>query len=130
LQKPISALNAQTLSQRRDQFMTRAPALFRHPVEMSATISFGEARSQGNADQYQRGRNGHSLRSPLPKSAVSTASFKLPGTATPLEPKVQIAWMDESVAPVCASCDVPKESRAQLDAWCRAVAKKMGPASG
>ena len=70
------------------------------------------------------------FRSPLPKSAVSTASFKLPGTATPLEPKVQIAWMDESGRAGLRFIDVPKESRAQLDAWLAEQCEKMVPASG
>ena len=36
------------------------------------------------------------FRGKLPKGAVSSANFKLSGVATPLEPKVQIAWMDDS----------------------------------
>ena len=44
-------------------------------------------------------------------------SFKLPGAATALEPKVQVAWMDDSGRAGLRFIDVSKESRAQLDAW-------------
>ena len=65
------------------------------------------------------------FRGPLPKGSVSTVSFKLPGAATPLEPKVQIAWMDESGRAGLRFIEMPKESRAQLDAWLAEQCEKM-----
>jgi hypothetical protein len=57
------------------------------------------------------------FRGKLPKGAVTTANFKLPGVATPLEPKVQIAWMDDSGRAGLRFTDLPKDSREQLDRW-------------
>ena len=132
LQKPISALNAKRCLSAAINFMIRERRrYFRHPVEMSATISFGEGQKlKVTLTNISEGGMAILFRSPLPKSAVSTASFKLPGTATPLEPKVQIAWMDESGRAGLRFIDVPKESRAQLDAWLAEQCEKMVPASG
>ena len=56
------------------------------------------------------------FRGKLPPGSVSTASFKLPGAASPLEPKVQVAWMDDSGRAGLRFIDMPKDSREQLDA--------------
>jgi hypothetical protein len=53
----------------------------------------------------------------LPKGSISTAKLRLPGAATPLEPKVQIAWVDESGRAGLRFTDIPRESRDQLDDW-------------
>jgi c-di-GMP-binding flagellar brake protein YcgR len=103
---------------------------FRHPVEMSATISFGEGQKlKVMLTNISEGGMAIFFRGPLPKGAVSTVSFKLPGAATPLEPKVQMAWMDESGRAGLRFIDVPKESRVQLDAWLNEQCEKMEPAS-
>ena len=57
------------------------------------------------------------FRGQLPQGRISTVSFKLPGAATPLEPTVQLAWMDESGRAGLRFSDVPKDSREQLDHW-------------
>ena len=132
LQKPISALNAMRCFSAAVNFMMRERRrYFRHPVEMSATLSFGEGKNlKVCTDQPQRGRHGHLLPRPvMPKGGVSTVSFKLPGAATPLEPKVQIAWMDDSGRAGLRFIDMSKESRAQLDAWLAEQCEKMEPSS-
>jgi ActR/RegA family two-component response regulator len=131
LQKPISALNAKRCLSAAINFMIHERRrYFRHPVEMSATISFGEGQKlKVMLTNISEGGMAIFFRGPLPKSAVSTVSFKLPGAATPLEPKVQIAWMDESGRAGLRFIDVPKESRAQLDAWLNEQCEKMEPAS-
>jgi len=65
------------------------------------------------------------FRGPLPKGRVSTVSFNLPGAASALEPKVQVAWMDESGHAGLRFIDVSKESRAQLDAWLAGQSEKI-----
>jgi ActR/RegA family two-component response regulator len=131
LQKPISALNAKRCLSAAINFMIRERRrYFRHPVEMSGTISFGEGQKlKVMLTNISEGGMAVFFRGPLPKGAVSTVSFKLPGAATPLEPKVQIAWMDESGRAGLRFIDVPKESRVQLDAWLSEQCEKMEPAS-
>jgi len=131
LQKPISALNAKRCLSAAINFMIRERRrYFRHPVEMSGTISFGEGQKlKVMLTNISEGGMAIFFRGPLPKGAVSTVSFKLPGAATPLEPKVQMAWMDESGRAGLRFIDVPKESRVQLDAWLNEQCEKMEPAS-
>ena len=57
------------------------------------------------------------FRGQLPQGNVSTVSFELPGAATPFEPKVHIAWMDESGRAGLRFTDMPKDARKQLDDW-------------
>jgi ActR/RegA family two-component response regulator len=119
LQKPISALNAMRCFSAAVNFMMKERRrYFRHPVEMSATLSFGEGKrlkvtltniSEGGMDIFFRG--------PLPEGCVSTVSFQLPGAATPLEPRVQIAWMDDSGQAGLRFIDLSQDLRTQLDAW-------------
>jgi len=131
LQKPISALNAKRCLSAAINFMIRERRrYFRHPVEMSGTISFGEGQKlKVMLTNISEGGMAIFFRGPLPKGAVSTVSFKLPGAATPLEPKVQIAWMDESGRAGLRFIDVPKESRVRLDAWLNEQCEKMEPVS-
>ena len=131
LQKPISALNAKRCLSAAINFMIHERRrYFRHPVEMSGTISFGEGQKlKVMLTNISDGGMAIFFRGSLPKGAVSTVSFKLPGAATPLEPKVQIAWMDETGRAGLRFIDVPKESRVQLDAWLNEECEKMEPAS-
>jgi CheY-like chemotaxis protein len=131
LQKPISALNAKRCLSAAINFMIRERRrYFRHPVEMSATLSFGEGQKlKVMLTNISEGGMAVFFRGPLPKGAVSTVSFKLPGAATPLEPKVQIAWMDESGRAGLRFINVSKESRAQLDGWLAEQCEKMVPSS-
>ena len=56
------------------------------------------------------------FRGKFPLGSLS-ANFKLPGAATPLEPKVQVAWMDDSGRAGLRFFDVAKDMRDQLDQW-------------
>jgi CheY-like chemotaxis protein len=131
LQKPISALNARRCFSAAINFMIRERRrYFRHPVEMSATLSFGEGQElKVTLTNISEGGMAIFFRSAVPKGGVSTVSFKLPGAATPLEPKVQIAWMDESGRAGLRFIDMPKESRAQLDLWLSEQIEKAGKGS-
>jgi CheY-like chemotaxis protein len=131
LQKPISALNARRCFSAAINFMIRERRrYFRHPVEMSATLSFGEGQKlKVTLTNISEGGMAIFFRSAVPKGGVSTVSFKLPGAATPLEPKVQIAWMDESGRAGLRFIDMPKESRAQLDLWLSEQIEKAGKGS-
>ena len=119
LQKPISAQNARRCFGAAVNFMMRERRrYFRHPVEMPATLSFGEGQKMKvTLTNLSEGGMAIFFRGPLPKGGVSTVSFKLPGAASALEPKVHIAWMDESGRAGLRFIDVSKETRAQLDGW-------------
>ena len=119
LQKPISALNARRCFSAAVNFMMRERRrYFRHPVEMPATLSFGEGQKMKvTVTNLSEGGMAIFFRGPLPKGGVSNVSFNLPGAASALEPTVQVAWLDESGHAGLRFTVVPKESRAQLDAW-------------
>jgi DNA-binding response OmpR family regulator len=119
LQKPISALNANRCLGAAINFMIREQRrYFRHPVEIPATVAFGEGdKLKATVTNLSEGGMAIFFRGKLPKGSISTAEFKLPGFATPLEPKVQIAWMDDSGRAGLRFTDMPKESREQLDQW-------------
>ena len=127
LQKPISPLNARRCFSAAVNFMMRERRrYFRHPVEMPATLSFGEGQKMKvTVTNLSEGGMAIFFRGPLPKGRVSTVSFNLPGAASALEPKVQVAWMDESGHAGLRFIDVSKESRAQLDAWLAGQSEKM-----
>lgn len=131
LQKPISALNAKRCLSAAINFMLREKRrYFRHPVEMSATLSFGEGKQMKVAlTNLSEGGMAVFFRGPLPQGGVSTASFKLPAAATALEPKVQIAWVDDSGRAGLRFTQMSKESREQLDAWLAEQCEKMVPIS-
>ena len=131
LQKPVSALNAKRCLSAAINFMIRERRrYFRHAVEMPAAISFGEGHKlKVTVTNISEGGMAIVFRGPLPKGPVSTVAFKLPGAATPLEPKVQVAWMDDSGRAGLRFIDVSKESRAQLDSWLAEQCEKMVPVS-
>jgi CheY-like chemotaxis protein len=121
LQKPISALNAGRCFSAAVNFMIREQRrYFRHPVEIPATLACGGGeRLKATVTNISEGGMAIFFRGQLPKGRVSTVSFRLPGTATatPLEPKVQIAWMDDSGRAGLRFADVPKDLRKELDQW-------------
>ncbi len=127
LQKPISALNARRCLSAAVNFMIRERRrYFRHPVEMPATMVFGESQKlKATVTNISEGGMALFFRGKLPPGSVSTVAFKLPGAATPLEPKVQMAWMDESGRAGLRFIDMPKDARAQLDRWLSEQCEKM-----
>ena len=131
LQKPISALNAMRCFSAAVNFMTNEQRrYFRHPVEMPATLSFGEGQKlKVSLTNLSEGGMAIFFRGPLPKGGVSNVSFNLPGAATALEPKVQIAWVDDSGRAGLRFIEMPKESKAPLDAWLAEQCQKMGQPS-
>ncbi len=127
LQKPVSALNAMCCFSAAVNFMLRERrCYFRHPMESSATLAFNEGQKQKvSLTNLSEGGMAIFFRGPLPKGSVSTVSFKLPGTASALETKVQIAWIDDAGRAGLRFIEIPKESRAQLDAWLAEQCEKM-----
>jgi len=119
LQKPISALNAKRCLGAAINFMIREQRrYFRHPVEIPATIAFAEGdKLKATVTNLSEGGMAIFFRGKLPKGGISTANFKLPELATPLEPKVQIAWMDDAGRAGLRFTDMPKDSRDQLERW-------------
>jgi CheY-like chemotaxis protein len=128
LQKPVSALNAMRCFSAAVNFMMRERRrYFRHPMEESATLAFNEGQKlKVSLTNLSEGGMAIFFRGPLPKGSVSTVSFKLPGTASPFETKVQIAWIDDSGRAGLRFIEIPKELRTQLDAWLAEQCDKMG----
>ena len=118
LQKPISTLNATRCFSAALNFMIREQRrYFRHPVEIPATLGSGEGQKlKATITNISEGGMAIFFRGKFPSGRVS-ANFKLPGVATPLEPKVQLAWMDDSGRAGLQFVDVAKDMRYQLDQW-------------
>ena len=127
LQKPISALNARRCFSAAINFMIREQRrYFRHPVEIPATIAFGEGQKlKATVTNISEGGMAIFFRGQLPKGGVTTANFKLPGAATPLEPKVEVAWVDDSGRAGMRFIDIPKDSREHLDRWLAEQGEKI-----
>jgi CheY-like chemotaxis protein len=119
LQKPISALNAKRCLSAAINFMIgEQRRYFRYAVEIPATIVFGEGdKLKATVTNISEGGMAIFFRGKLPKSRPSAVHFKLPGVATALEAKVQIAWIDDSGRAGLRFTDMPKESREHLDHW-------------
>jgi len=118
LQKPISTLNATRCFSAALNFMIREQRrYFRHPVEIPATLGSGEGQKlKATITNISEGGMAIFFRGKFPPGSIS-ANFKLPGVATPLEPKVQLAWMDDSGRAGLQFVDVAKDMRDQLDQW-------------
>ena len=132
LQKPISALNARRCFSAAVNFMMRERRrYFRHPVEMPATLSFGEGQKMKvTVTNLSEGGMAIFFRGPLPKGRVSTVSFNLPGAASALEPRVQVAWMDESGHAGCALLMSPRNrGRSSMPGWPDNATKSINPPS-
>jgi DNA-binding response OmpR family regulator len=93
LQKPVSALNAMRCFSAAVNFMLRERRrYFRHPMEASATLTFSEGQKlKISLTNLSEGGMAIFFRGPMPKGSVSSVSFKLPGNASALDTKVQIA---------------------------------------
>jgi CheY-like chemotaxis protein len=119
LQKPISMVNANRCLGAAINFMIRERRrYFRHPVELPATITFSEGdKLKARVTNISEGGMAIFFRGHLPKGGVSTVNFQLTGVATLLEPKVQIAWMDDSGRAGLRFIDMPRESHEQLNLW-------------
>ena len=110
LQKPISALNAMRCFSAAVNFMMRERRrYFRHPVEMSATLSFGEGQKlKVTLTNISEGGMAIFFRGQLPKGGVSTVSFNCPGP--PLRSNRKSRWRGWMIpaAPACASSICPR----------------------
>jgi CheY-like chemotaxis protein len=126
LQKPVSALNAMRCFGAAVSFMTRERRrYFRHSVAMPVTVVFGEGQElKCTATNISEGGMAILFRGKIPKGGVSKAVFKLPGTATPLEPKAQIAWADGTGRAGLRFTDLAK-SRQQLEQWLNEQFEKL-----
>ena len=125
LQKPLSALNATRCFSAALNFMIREQRrYFRHPVEIAATLESDEGQKlKATITNISEGGMAIFFRGKFPSGRVS-AMFTLPGGGSPLEPKVQVAWMDDSGRAGLRFFDLTKELREQLDQWLTAQCEK------
>jgi ActR/RegA family two-component response regulator len=126
LQKPISTLNATRCFSAALNFMIREQRrYFRHPVEIPATLGSGDGQKmKATITNISEGGMAIFFRGKFPSGSVS-ANFKLPGVATPLESKVQLAWMDDSGRAGLQFFDLAKGLREQLDQWLTEQCEKV-----
>ena len=109
LQKPISALNAKRCLSAAINFMIREQRrYFRFPVEIPSTITFGEGEKlKATVTNISEGGTGDFLPRPIAERHYVRGNLQTAGVASPLEPKIQIAWVDECQAapdfalPIC-----------------------------
>jgi len=96
LPKPVTTTSAMRCFGAAVSFMVRERRrYFRHPIEMPVTVVFGEGQElKCTATNISDGGMAILFHGRIPKGGVSRVVFKLPGNATPLEPKAQIAWAD------------------------------------
>jgi CheY-like chemotaxis protein len=125
LQKPISALNATRCFSAALNFMIREQRrYFRHPVEIAARLESSDGqRLKATITNISEGGMAIFFRGKFPSGSVS-ATFNLSGGASPLEPKVQVAWMDDSGRAGLRFVDLNKGLREQLDQWLTAQCEK------
>jgi len=118
LQKPLSAVNTMRCFSAAINFMfCERRRYFRQPVEMPATLVFGEKEFKATATNLSEGGMAVYFRSDLPKGGISRVIFTLPSTSTPLESKVHIAWVDGTGRAGLRFTDMPKDMQSQLDRW-------------
>ena len=126
LPKPVSALNAMRCFGAAVGFMVRERRrYFRYPVEMPVTVVFGEGQElKCTATNISDGGMAISFRGKIPRGGVSRVVFELPGTATPIEPKAQIAWADGTGRAGLRFTDIAK-SHQQLEQWLNEQFEKL-----
>jgi CheY-like chemotaxis protein len=119
LQKPVSAPNAMRCFSAAIGFMTRERRrYFRHPVEMPATIAFGEGQElKATATNISDGGMAIFFRGKLPKGGISKVTLRLPGISVPFEAKAQMAWVDGAGRAGIRFTDMRQSARQDLDRW-------------
>jgi CheY-like chemotaxis protein len=125
LQKPLSVLNATRCFSAALNFMVREQRrYFRHPVEIAVTLESDEGQKlKATITNISEGGMAIFFRGKFPSGRVS-ANFTLAGGGNPLEPKVQVAWMDDSGRAGLRFFELTKELREQLDQWLTAQCEK------
>jgi c-di-GMP-binding flagellar brake protein YcgR len=89
-------------------------------------LVFGEGQEfKATATNLSEGGMAVFLRGKLPKGNLSKVVFRLVGGEAPLEPKAQIAWMDDSGRIGLRFIDVPIKTQEQLDRWLIEQSEKL-----
>jgi len=119
LQKPVSPINAMRCFSAAFGLMEREQRrYFRQPVQLPATVTFGSGQPfKVTATNVSDGGMAISFRGKLPKGRLSMVSFTLPGMSGPMEPKADLAWVDDSHRAGLRFRDMPTSSRQQLEKW-------------
>ena len=128
LQKPVSGLNATRCFGAALSLMVRERRrYFRHPVEMAVTVVFGEGQElKCTATNISDGGMAIVFGGKTPKGAACKAVFNLPGTATPIEAKIQIAWADGAGRAGLRFTDLAEPGRQPLTHWLCEQFEKLG----
>jgi len=119
LQKPVSLQNAVRCASAAVSMMARERRrYYRHPVDMSVTLFFGEdARLEARTTNISDGGMAVELKQPLPGKGLSGVKFTPNGMASPLELKAEVAWADEKGRMGIRFAKVPSRHLEQLEAW-------------
>jgi len=119
LQKPVQTVNAmRCLAAAFGQMTRERRRYFRVPVEMTATLVFGEGEEvRAAATNISEGGVAVRFKGKLPKRGLSHVQFTLPGTGDSLQPKVELAWVDGAGNAGLKFRELPQASREQLERW-------------
>jgi CheY-like chemotaxis protein len=119
LQKPVTLVNAVRCASAAVSMMARERRrYYRHPIDMSVTLYFGEDRRlETKATNVSDGGLAVQIKEPLPKRGLSGVKFVPPGMATAMELKAEVAWADEKGRVGIRFVGVPKKTREQLEVW-------------
>jgi len=123
LQKPVSQLNAMRCFSAALGFMlNERRRYFRHPVEMSALVLFGEGKDQGQelkatATNISDGGMAIRFRGRMPRGRVSRVCFTIPESDICMEPKAEFAWVDGGGRAGLRFLELPKSSQQKLERW-------------
>jgi CheY-like chemotaxis protein len=119
LQKPLTPSSTIRCFNAALGFMERERRrYFRCLVKIPVTVQVaGSGEVKGIATNLSEGGMAIRLQTPIPKQAVSTIKFNLPGTRTLLEPKAEVAWADGSGRAGIRFTEFSDSARQQLEAW-------------
>ena len=129
LQKPISQLNAMRCFRAALGFMmTERRRYFRHPIEMSVVLVFGQGQElKATSTNLSDGGMAIRFRGKLPKGGISRVCFSIPDSDICMEPKGEFAWVDEKGRAGVRFLELPRSSRQRLESWLTEQLMKTKP---
>jgi ActR/RegA family two-component response regulator len=127
LQKPISQVNATRCFSAALSFMVRERRrYFRHPVEITVHLEFGQHKLRATATNLSDGGMAVHFSGKLPEGGLSTASFSLPDENTVIEAKATLAWVDGAGRAGVRFVELSASARQLLDGWLTEQMTKIG----
>jgi len=118
LTKPLSVeLTTSSLRVVRGMMVGEEQRFFRHAVETTAHLNFGQALVQVAVSHLSEGGMVVRTTVPLEPNHTATLRFTLPGLAQPLEAQGEVAWVSPEGRAGIRFVHVPLSSRRLLQRW-------------